>query len=126
MFRVRILLAAVLAASALAVLAGPADAADKPSAKFCAAAAKIGSNSNGNSPTPQQAAKTYKQFKAAGKFAPAKVKAAANQIGSLLQKIAQIKPSNAGDLADLYTSSDFKKYPRAVTTFFLFQAKCGT
>ena len=126
MFRVRILLAAALAVSVLVVLAGPASAASSPSPKFCSAVSKIGSNDNGSSPTPAQAAKTFKQFKAAAKYAPAKIKSAANTIASLLSKIAKIKPSNVSDLTGIYTSKTFKAYPKAVSTFFLYSADCGT
>lgn len=125
MSRVRILLAAVLAVSVLAVLAGPASAASTPSPKFCTAVSKIGSNDTGDSPTPQQAAKTFKQFKAAAKYAPTKVKNAANTIASVLGKIAKIKPSNVSDLAGIYTSKTFKAYPKAVGTFFSYSATCG-
>jgi ribosomal protein L5 len=126
MLRVRILLlAAVLAATTLVVLAGPASAAKSPSSKFCTAVSKIGDNTSGK-PTPEQAKKTYKQFKAAGKYAPAKVKKAANTIASFLSKLANVSPSNASELAGLYTSTNFRTYPKAVSTFFLYSARCGT
>ena len=125
MFRVRILLAAVLAASTLVVLAGPASAADGPSNKFCAAVDKIGDNT-GDSPTPLQAKKTFKQFKAAGKYAPKNVKKAANTIATFLSKIANVSPDNVSDLAGIYSSSGFRAYPKAVSTFFLYSARCGT
>jgi len=124
MSRVRILLAAALAVSVLAVLAGPASAASAPSPKFCTAVSKIGSNT-GDSPSPQQAAKTFKQFKTAAKYAPKRVKSAANTIASVLSRIAKVKPSNVSDLTGIYTSKTFKAYPKAVSTFFLYSAGCG-
>ncbi len=126
MIRFRILCVAMLALSALAVLAVPAGAASSPSPKFCAAVAKIGSGTNGSNPTPQQAAKTYKQFKAAAKYAPKKVKSAGNTIASLLKKVADIKPSNVGDLAKFYTSKDYKGYAKSVVKFFTYSARCTT
>jgi hypothetical protein len=128
MFRLRVLCVAMLALAMTAVLAVPAGAAvpASPSAKFCAATAKIGAASNGNSPTQAEAAKTYKAFKTAGKYAPPKVKAAANKIASVLSKIATIKPSNASDLAKLYTSTDFKAYGKAVATYFKYAATCSS
>ena len=125
MFRVRILVVAVLAASTLVVLAGPASAADSPSAKFCAAVERIGDKTSGK-PTPEQAKKTFKQFKAAGTYAPAKVKDAANTIATFLSKLANVSPTNVSELADVYTSNNFRAYPKAVSTFFLYSAKCGT
>ncbi|MFI5372467.1 MAG: hypothetical protein ACHQ52_12985 [Candidatus Eisenbacteria bacterium] len=117
---------AVLALSAFVVLAAPAGASSStPSPKFCTAISKIGSgNSGGGSPTQKEAARTYKQFKAAAKLAPSKVKSAGNKIASVLGKIATIKPSNAKDLANFYSSSDFKAYGKAVTTFFAYAATC--
>jgi len=76
--------------------------------------------------TPQQAAKNFNQFRAAGKYAPAKVKAAANRIASVLSTIAKIKPGNASDLAKLYTSSDFRAYGKAIATFLAYQATCAS
>ena len=124
MIRLRILCVAMLALSALAVVAVPASAASSPSAKFCAAAAKIGSGNNGSNPTPQQAAKTYKQFQAAAKYAPKKVKKAGNTIASLLKKISHITPNNVSDLSKVYTSSTYKGYAKSVVTFFTYAARC--
>jgi hypothetical protein len=124
MFRVRILLVVALAASTLVVLAGPASAADSPSAKFCAAVENIGDNT-GDQPTPAQAKETFKDFKAAGRYAPAKVKKAANTISSYLSRIANVSPTNVSDLTELYTSNSFRAYPKAITTFFLYSARCG-
>ena len=122
MFRVRILLAAVLAASALAVLAAPANAAvPAANAKFCKAAAKIG-NTGSSSPnfTATRARKLRGQFKAAAKYSPAKVKSAINTISNLLGTIAGT--SNPADLAKVYTSDSFKKYPAAISTYVTYQA----
>jgi hypothetical protein len=126
MLRLRILCVAMLALAAVAAVAMPAGAANSPSAKFCSAYAKISgaSGSNGSSPTPKQAAAIAAKFKAAAKLAPAKVKSAGNTIVSVLNKIADISPSDAGDLAKFYTSADFKKYGKAVGTFFAYAATC--
>ncbi len=129
MARIRLLGFAVLALSTLGLLAAPAvahvaDATGSPSKQFCTAVGKIGTGDNGNTPTPQEAAKTFKQFKTAAKYAPAKVKAAGNRIASVLGKIAEVKPSNASDLAKFYTSSDFKAYGKAVITFFTYSGQC--
>jgi spermidine/putrescine-binding protein len=124
MVRFRILCVAILALSTVAVVAIPAGAASSPSAKFCAAAAKIGSGNNSGQPTPKQAAKTYKQFQAAAKYAPKKVKSAGKNIASLLKKVADINPSNVTDLAKFYTSGSFKGYAKAVVTFFTYSARC--
>lgn len=125
MFRVRILLVAVLAASTLVVLAGPASAADSPSAKFCAAVERIGDEPSGK-PTPDDAKETFKQFKAAGKYAPAKVKNAANTIATFLSKVANVSPTNVSELASVYTSRSFRAYPKAISTFFLYSARCAS
>jgi hypothetical protein len=117
---------AMFALAAVAAAAIPAGAADTPSAKFCSAVAKIGSGDSSGNPTPQQAAKNYKQFQAAAKYAPANVKKAGNTIASLLKKVSEIKPSNAGDLAKFYTSNDYKGYAKAVVTFFTFSGQCAT
>jgi len=126
MVKLRILCVAVLALAALAAVAIPAGAADTPSTKFCTAYKKISgaSGSNGNTPAPKQAGALAARFKAASKQAPAKVKAAGATIVSVLNKIAEINPSNASDAAKFYRSSDFKKYGKAVGTFFAFGATC--
>jgi hypothetical protein len=117
---------AMFALGAVALTAIPVGAADTPSAKFCAAAAKIGSGDSSGTPTPQQAAKNYKQFQAAAKYAPSNVKKAGNSIASLLKKVSEIKPSNASDLAKFYTSNDYKGYAKAIVTFFTFSGQCVT
>src|SRR5882757_2770627 len=127
MVRLRFLCVALLAFGAVAALAIPAGAADAPSAKFCTAFTKISgaSGNNGESPSPKNAAKIAAQFKAAGKQAPANVKAATNTIVGVLGTIAKISPSNAADLGKFYTSADFKKYGKAVGTFFKFASNCA-
>lgn len=126
MSRFRLLLTLVMASSALVVLAGGASAASSPSPKFCAAVNKIGSGQDSGNPTPQQAAKTYKQFQAAAKHAPKKVKAAGKKIASLLKSISKITPNNVSDLAKIYTSKHYKGYARAVVKFFTYSARCAT
>jgi hypothetical protein len=106
----------------------PAGAAAAPSAKFCTAYEKISgaSGNNGSTPGPKQAAALVAKFKAAGNQAPAKVKAAANNIVGVLNKIAHISPSDAGDLASFYRSADFRKYGKAIGTFFAYGSTCAT
>jgi hypothetical protein len=122
MSRLRLVLAAALAVSALAVLAVPASASvPAANAKFCKAASKIGNNaSNASGFTKAQAKKLTKQFKAAAKHAPAKVKKATNEITKVLGLIAGA--TDPTDLPRVYSSDSFKKYPNAVTTFFTYQA----
>ena len=128
MAKVRWFCVVLLAFGAVAALALPAGAADTPSAKFCTAVTKLSgaSSSTGDSPSPKNAAKIANQFKAAGKEAPGNVKAATNTIVGVLNKVAKISPSNSADLSKFYTSADFKKYGKAVGTFFAFAAKCAT
>ena len=122
MSRVRIVLAAVLAVSALAVMAVPASASvPAANAKFCKAYEKIGSGSNdGSTVNPSTAKTNYARFKAAAKYAPPKVKKAGEQIASVLNKVSKFSPTNASDLTKFYTSSDFKNYGKSITTFFLY------
>lgn len=126
--KLRSLCVALLALAAVAAVAVPAGAADAPSAKFCTAFDKISgaSGSNGETPTPKQAGAIAAKFKAAAKHAPAKIKAAGNTIVSVLRKIAEISPGNAGDLTKIYTSSDFKNYGKAVSTFFVYGSGCAS
>jgi hypothetical protein len=128
MVRLRILCAAVLALVAVGVATIPAGAASTPSAKFCTAYEKISgaSGNNGTTPGPKEAAALASKFKAAANQAPAKVKAAANNIVGVLNKIARISPSDAGDLANFYRSADFRKYGKAVGTFFAYASTCTT
>jgi hypothetical protein len=122
MFRARILLVAVLAASALAVLAVPASASvPAANSKFCTAAAKIGKNTAGSSGLSKtRAKKLVSQFKATAKNAPAKVKSAINNITKFLGLIAGT--TDPSDLQKVYTSSSFKNYSSSVTTFFTYTA----
>ena len=78
----------------------------------------------GSTPSPKDAAALASKFKAAAKQAPAKVKAAGNTITGVLSSIAHIRPSDAGDLANFYRSGDFKKYSKAVGTFFAYASTC--
>jgi len=123
MFRVRILLVAVLALSALAVLAGPASAsAPAANTKFCNAVAKIG---QGNAqPSLKSIGKTAAAFKQAAKSAPAKVKSAMNNVAKLLGGISSSSPS---DLAKAYTSKDFiKNYSKSIGVYVKYYvANCG-
>lgn len=127
MSRLRILVMAVLACSTLATFTVPAYASvpAAPSAKFCTAASKIGNGkSSGDTQSLQQLKGSVKQIKAAAKVAPAKVRAAGNTVASVLSKISSIDPTNAGDLARFYTTSDYKKYGKAVVKFFTYAATC--
>ena len=121
MSRVRLLLAALLAASALAALAAPATASvPSANAKFCAAAEKIGDNTSASALSSGKANKLVSQFKNAAKYAPAKVKSAIAKITSLLGAIGGTRDPR--DLAKVYTSSAFRKYPAAITTFAAYQS----
>jgi hypothetical protein len=123
MFRVRILLAAVLAASTLVVLTVPAHAS-VPAAnpKFCKAASKIGNDaSNASGFSKDKAKKLVGQFKNAAKYAPAKVKSAIGNITKLLGVIGGT--TDPSDLAKVYTSDSFKNYPGAISKFFTYQVQ---
>jgi hypothetical protein len=122
MRRLWIIMAAVLAFGGLALLAPSAGAASQPSAKFCAAAAKIGKS---NSSDLKKFSGLAGAFKTAGKNAPPKVKAAANKIASVLGKVKGML-SNPTDLAKFYTTSDFKNYGKSVGTFFVYADQCST
>ena len=128
MVKVRIACVAMLVMGAVAALAIPAGAADAPSAKFCSAYSKISgaSGSNGQTPGPKEAAKLVARFKATGREAPSNVKSATNTITGVLGRIAKISPSNAADLGKFYSSADFKKYGKAIATFFTFASQCTT
>ena len=124
MRRLWILMAALMAFGALAVVAPGAGAASTPSPKFCAAVQKIGTgSSSGSSNDPTSMAKYASQFKAAGKAAPGNVKSAANNIASVLSKVKNYA-KNPTDLAKLYSSSDFSKYTKSITTFFTYSSTC--
>jgi hypothetical protein len=121
MARARIILAAVLAVAALAVLAGPATAsAPSANTKFCNAYNKIGQGDNGNLSTPAAARATLAKFKAAGKYAPPKIKKASNTIVSVLSKFARYSAGDASDVANFLRSSDYKNYGKAISTYFLY------
>jgi hypothetical protein len=113
MARARIILAAVLAVAALAVLAGPA-AASAPAAntKFCKAA---------NKPTKSQAKAAIRGFKNAAKYAPKKVRSAMSNVAKYLGLVANA--SNPSDLAQVYTSGDYKNYAKSITTYVTYYAQ---
>jgi hypothetical protein len=115
MFRVRILLAAVLAASALAVLAGSAHGSvPAANTKFCKAVEKIGDAGNSSNPTKADAKAALKGFKNAAKYAPGKVKTALNNIAKYLSVVVT---GDTSDMADLANSSTFKNYTKSLTTY---------
>jgi hypothetical protein len=120
MTRLRILLAAALAVAALAVIAVPASASvPAANAKFCKAADNIGSSSG--QPTKDQAKSALKGFKNAAKYAPAKVKAAMNNIAKYLGLVAGA--DNPTDLAKVYTSDGFKNYAKSITSYVTYYAQ---
>jgi hypothetical protein len=123
MRRLWILMAALMTFGALAVVAPGAGAASAPSPKFCAAVRKIGTGTGDKSSDPTALAKYASQFKTAGKSAPKNVKSAANTIASVLSKVKNYA-KNPTDLAKLYSSSDFSKYAKSITTFFTYSAGC--
>jgi len=120
MARLRIVLAAVFAVTALAVLAVPASASAPAasSSKFCTAVRKIGSTS-GSQPSKAQAKTLVKQFKTAAKAAPAKVKAA---IGKITKYLGVIAGGDVSDLADLAKSGNYQGYAQAITTYSTYVA----
>lgn len=120
MARLRMVLAAVLAVSALAVLAVPASAsvATANSAKFCSAVKKIGSTT-GSQPTKTQAKTLVKQFKNAAKNAPSKVKSA---IGKITNYLTVIATGDVTKLADLAKSGNYQGYAKAITTYSTYVA----
>jgi hypothetical protein len=115
MFRVRIVLAAVLAASALAVLAGPAHGSvPAANTKFCKAVENIGDAGNSSNPTKADAKAALKGFKNAAKYAPGKVKTALNNIAKYLSVVVS---GDTSKLTDLANSSTFKNYTKSLTTY---------
>jgi hypothetical protein len=119
MSRLRIVLAAALAVSALAVLAVPASASvPVANAKFCKAVKKIGDTS-GAQPNKVRAKQLVAGFKKAAKTAPPKVKAAIEKITSYLSVLAT---GNASKLADLAKSGEIASYPKAITTYSTYVA----
>jgi hypothetical protein len=116
MARVRLLIAAVLAASALVVLAGPATASvAAANPKFCKAVETIGDTGSSSKPTSAQAKQAIKGFKNAAKYAPGKVKSALNTISKYLGLVANT--TDPKKLAEIYTSGDFRDYSKSITTY---------
>jgi len=117
MARVRILFAALLAVSALAVLTVPASASvpAASSSKFCSDVKGLTAKFNdasakaGSSPT-KAFSSIAAQLKKAAKDAPAKVKAATNKIASIYSAIA------SGDVSSLSKLSD-SNFTKSITTF---------
>lgn len=123
MSRVRILLAAVLAVSALAVLAVPATASvHSASSSFCKPIKGISSKlQDAGSNVSKYGASVWKKFAAAlkssGKHAPKNVKAAANKLASYYSALG------SGDLSGLKNAASISP---AVTTYFGYVAThCG-
>jgi hypothetical protein len=122
MSRLRIVLATVLALSALAVLAVPASASvPAANAKFCQAANSIGDSGSSGQPTKDQAKTARKGFQKAATYAPGKVKAAMNNIAKYLGLVADA--DKAEDLAKIYTSDGFKNYSKSITTYVTYFAQ---
>jgi hypothetical protein len=44
----------------------------------------------------------------------------------VLGKVSKINPSNVGDLAKFYTTSDYKAYGKSIVTFFTYAAGCAS
>lgn len=116
MFRVRILLAAVLAVSALAVVAAPAGASVHAanSSAFCKPITGLTDKlKNAGSDTSKYNASTFKKFAAAlrssGAHAPKKVKQAASKLASFYGSLG------GGDVSGLSNSSNLSG---AITTYF--------
>ena len=115
MSRLRILLAAVLAASLLAVLAGSAHASvPAANSRFCKAVANIGDTGSNSTPTKDDAKKALQGFKKAAKYAPAKVKSALNNITKYLNVVVS---GDTSDIADLASSGTFKSYTKSLSTY---------
>jgi len=122
MRRLWILMVAVMAFGALVAIAPAAGAASSPSPKFCAAIEKIGTASPSSA---TEIAKSADQFKTAGKYAPKNVQNAANTIQKVLKQVKNYA-KNPTDLAKLYSSSGYKNYGSAITTFFTYAADCAS
>lgn len=128
MRRLWFLMAALLAFGSIAVAApgAGATAPAKPSAKFCAAVAKIGSSdtNNGDLTAIQAKAKALaKQYQNAAKAASGKVKKATNNIAKFLNSLSG---KNTVEMAKLVTSNDFKTYMSSIRTFTTAAATCNT
>jgi hypothetical protein len=113
------ILAALVAVSALGVLAVPASASVRGAntAKFCKAVAKIGDQ--GAQPTPAKAKTLITQFKNAAKQAPSKVKSA---IGKITKYLDVLAGGDISDLKDLATSGTYQGYAGAITTYTTYVA----
>jgi hypothetical protein len=124
MARARLLLAALLAASALVVLAGPATAS-APSAnsqKFCKSISSIQNDLKSSSTDATSLGKnTLKKFatgiKNAAKQAPPKVQKAANSLASFYNGLAN---------QDASAIAKAKNLSGSITTFFTYvDSNCG-
>jgi hypothetical protein len=121
----RTLAAATLAASALAVLAGPVGAA-APSAnlaKFCAAAESIGDNLDENI-TPgnlgDNVDELKDQFDEVADNAPKKVKRAIGRIVDYFDTVGDLSAGDlsSGDFSD--AGSTVKRFTKAIATYSLY------
>ena len=127
MFRVRILLAAVLAVSVLAVLAGAGVGRQRPEPEVLHRGVEDRATTPAIRPRRSRPPRRSSSSRRRRSTRPPRSRAPANTIASVLGKIATIKPSNVADLAGIYTSKTFKTYPTAVGTFFSYSAQqCGT
>ncbi|MFN8027859.1 MAG: hypothetical protein U0W40_16315 [Acidimicrobiia bacterium] len=122
MRRLWIIVAAVLAFGGLAVMAPGAGAASAPSPKFCSAVEKIGTTQS-NASDITKLASSSSQFKNAGKYAPANVKKAANNIASVLGQVKNII-KNPTELAKFYSTNGFKNYGKSIATFYTYAEGC--
>jgi len=122
MVRLRIVFAAVLAASLLAVVAGPAHGvAPSKNTKFCNALSHI-PDAKSSAPTKQQAKQSLQGFKNAAKYAPAKVRSA---IDTIVKYLGIVADADRSDLEDLAKSGDIRNYPKAFGAFVkYYSANC--
>ena len=120
MTRVRLALAALLAVSAIGVLAIPVSATTPAAntAKFCKAVSKIG-DTTGTQPTGARAKVLVKQFQSAASNAPPKVKSAIGKITKYLNVIAS---GDISALKDLATSGAYQGYASAIGTYTTYVA----
>jgi len=125
MLRLRLLLVAVLAVSALAVLTSAAGAAaPAANAKFCAATAQIGDGS-GATPVASQLRSVAADFKSAARSAPPKVKRAMLSLASMLSGLRNKK---SAELLKAFADKDFvAKYTKAQGTYAAYyKATCSS
>ena len=122
MARTRLLVATLLAVSAVALVAIPASAkvATASNPKFCKAVESIGDTGNASKPTKQQAQQAIKGFKTAAKYAPGKLKGSMNTIAKYLGLVANT--TSPTKLAEIYTSDDFKNYSKSITSYVKYYA----